>query len=279
MFQSIIQSKVGLAYTQNLGESISSLDTSVDYYAAGSLDETVFLWKTPVKKETESVRLEGHSLGVVDVKFNKHLLAVSSLDSVLRVWDLDKNILRKEIVCEKMDNWKICWYQDLLCTAGEGGRVSIFDLEGQQEFEPFSVENSYATCVASDNKCIAICTDSGSLHIVDNFLAKYKLHSLQRLHKKIVRSVQFSQQGLRTLTSSDDGDIKLVDLQKMVPIRTFSGHQGSVNSIDFNPIDDNLFVSCSFDYTVRLWDTVSGQCIEQFQPFDKRDDRLWSMDK
>lgn len=65
------------------------------------MDETVFLWKTPVKKETESVRLEGHSLGVVDVKFNKHLLAVSSLDSVLRVWDLDKNILRKEIVCEK----------------------------------------------------------------------------------------------------------------------------------------------------------------------------------
>jgi WD40 repeat protein len=59
------------------------------------LDETVALWKGKVSKENEPSRLEGHSLGIVDVKFyNNSLLAVSSLDSVIRIWDLEKSIKR-----------------------------------------------------------------------------------------------------------------------------------------------------------------------------------------
>jgi len=41
--------------------------------------------------------LEGHSLGIVDVGFNKNKLAVSSLDSVIRIWDLEKSVKIKEI--------------------------------------------------------------------------------------------------------------------------------------------------------------------------------------
>lgn len=72
-----------------------------------------------------------------------------------------------------MDNWKICWFKDYLCTAGEGGRVSIF---GKEQFPTFSVENSFAACIASNNYCLALGTDSGNLHIVEDPLEKRKLH-------------------------------------------------------------------------------------------------------
>ena len=53
------------------------------------------LWKGKVSKENEPSRLEGHFLGIIDVKFyNNSLLAVSSLDSVIRIWDLEKSINR-----------------------------------------------------------------------------------------------------------------------------------------------------------------------------------------
>ena len=73
----------------------------------------------------------------------------------------------------------------------------------------------------------------------------------------MVRSVKFSNDGFKAFSSSDDGDIKLTDLTKMKEIKTFQHHY-SVNSIDVNPIDDKLVVSCSSDYRVRLWDTSSG---------------------
>lgn len=28
-----------------------------------------------------------------------------------------------------MENWNICWLKDRICTAGEGGRLSIFSLD------------------------------------------------------------------------------------------------------------------------------------------------------
>ncbi|CAD8149068.1 unnamed protein product [Paramecium pentaurelia] len=271
-------SKVSVSSTYTIGESISSLDISQEYTAAGLLDETVALWKDKVSKENEPQRLEGHFLGIVDIKFsnNGELLAVSSLDSVIRIWDLKKSIKSKEIACDQMENWNICWLKDYLCTAGEGGRLSMFSMDQNQEEIPvFSVENSFGSAITANNANIAVGTDSGSLHIVEDPIEKRKLHS-KKIHKKMVRSVKFSNDGFKAFTSSDDGDIKLIDLTKMKEIKTFQHHY-SVNSIDVNPIDDKLVVSCSSDYKVRLWDTSSGQCIEQFSPFDKKDDKLWAV--
>jgi WD repeat-containing protein 61 len=28
-----------------------------------------------------------------------------------------------------MENWNICWLKDYICTAGEGGKLSIFNMD------------------------------------------------------------------------------------------------------------------------------------------------------
>lgn len=62
--------------------------------AVGLIDEKVIVWKTNFdksKSHEDLYKWDGHSMGVVDVKFNYNgnKLAVSSLDSCIRVWDVD----------------------------------------------------------------------------------------------------------------------------------------------------------------------------------------------
>lgn len=51
---------------------------------------------------------------------------------------------------------------------------------------------------------MVVCTESGSLHVVEDTLEKHKLYHLPRLHKKLIRSVKFSLDGVRSITGSDD---------------------------------------------------------------------------
>lgn len=51
-------------------------------------------------------------MGVVDIKFNAdgNKLAVSSLDSIIRTWNIDDEFSKiSECKSEPMGNWKICF--------------------------------------------------------------------------------------------------------------------------------------------------------------------------
>ena len=47
-------------------------------------------------------------------------------------------------------------------------------------------------------------------------------------------------------------------------VHTFQGHEGWVNSAIFSP-DSNQVLTASDDYTAKLWDAVSGECVQTFQ--------------
>lgn len=92
--------------SHKLGDSVTCLDLSIggSYFAAGLLNESVVLWKGAITKENEeNIRLEGHGLGVIDILFSddESKLAVSSLDSVIRIWDMEQSVKLREITCEQ----------------------------------------------------------------------------------------------------------------------------------------------------------------------------------
>lgn len=74
----------------------------------------------------------------------------------------------------------------------------------------------------------------------------------------------FPRYGHILISANLDGTVKLYDLyNERRCLRTFYGHTRGVRDIQFN-YDGGQFLSASFDRTIKLWDTETGQCIQRF---------------
>ncbi len=70
----------------------------------GLLDENVYIFKHNMDQQqlSEIYKLRGNTLGVVDVKFNAqgNMLAFSSLDSMIRVYNIEEGNMAAQIPCK-----------------------------------------------------------------------------------------------------------------------------------------------------------------------------------
>ncbi|KAK9479549.1 WD40-repeat-containing domain protein [Lipomyces japonicus] len=74
----------------------------------------------------------------------------------------------------------------------------------------------------------------------------------------------FPRHGHLLLSSGADNKVKLWDCyHDRELLRSFSGHLSTVKDISFTN-DGTKFLSASYDRTVKLWDTETGQCISRF---------------
>ena len=79
----------------------------------------------------------------------------------------------------------------------------------------------------------------------------YKNHE----HKSECEDVCFSKK-LRNIfgTCGDDKTIKIIDYRENKPAISVVGHEAEINSIDFNPENEFLYITGSNDKTAALWD-------------------------
>lgn len=87
-----------------------------------------------------------------------------------------------------------------------------------------------------------------------------------------VRSLCFSPDSQTLLTASDDGHMKLYDVQHSDVVGTFSGHSSWVLSVSFAP-NGKRFTSSSSDKSVKIWDLASRKCEHTFN--DDHQDQVW----
>ena len=77
-----------------------------------------------------------------------------------------------------------------------------------------------------------------------------------------VRTAEFSLDGKRVLTSSNDGKARLWDAKSGAKVITFVGHSGVVSSAHFD-VRGSRVVTASSDRTARVWDAASGSEVLQ----------------
>ena len=74
-------------------------------------------------------------------------------------------------------------------------------------------------------------------------------------------SVAFSPDN-KALAANDNQDIKLWDVETGREIAKLSGHRDKVTSVAFNPQNERVMASCSYDKTIKIWDLDSKICLK-----------------
>ncbi|XP_049621726.1 methylosome protein 50 [Suncus etruscus] len=102
--------------------------------------------------------------------------------------------------------------------------------------------------VASDSGAVELWElDENESLIVSKF-CKYE-------HDDIVSSVSALSSGTRAVSGSKDFCIKVWDLTQQTVQNSYRAHSGEVTCVAASPHEDSVFLSCSEDNRVLLWDT------------------------
>nr|PNR60712.1 hypothetical protein PHYPA_003505 [Physcomitrium patens] len=93
-----------------------------------------------------------------------------------------------------------------------------------------------------------------------------KLKSSLEEHSLLITDVRFSPGSTRLATSSFDKTVRVWDADSPTySMRTFTGHQTSVMSLDFHPTNEDLLCSCDGDSEIRYWNVSQGVCTRVFK--------------
>lgn len=92
-----------------------------------------------------------------------------------------------------------------------------------------------------------------------------------------IRSFELSADGMRGLSAGFDKVVRLSDLKTGRTLRVLKGHTGAIWDVTWSP-DHRYAISNSWDdYTVRLWDVTTGDCLRVI-PHRRPKGLAWSPD-
>ncbi len=195
-----------------------SFSPNGDALAVASSDRTVNLYS--VATLTQLKTFKGHGLLVFDVAFSRNgrLLATSGGDGMVKLWDVEAG-------------------QD----SGLNSQASIYRLA-------FSPDGHYLAAVTSVDPKAASLWDVKTREEIRSF------HG----HTGFIAPIEFSPDGQRLATGSNDKTVKLWDVATGQEIATLKGHTSYLESVAFSP-DGQRLATGGTDNTTRLWDIRAGR--------------------
>lgn len=255
----------------------------------GSVDETVVSWSEVDDALQKQYTYPSQTLGVVSVTADASgtYAASSSLDSSIRVWNVQDHTSKALIETPPSETWAVAFHpaQDRLLIAAAGGRsykVVLWDAEARKaqaslklpsKGEDTKAKDAFALSVAvsPDGRRVACGAMDGSVAVFD-LEANALLHTLEG-HSKPVRGLTFTPDSRMLLTACDDMHAHLYDVEHAALVDAFSGHESWVLCVGVHP-DGSAFASGSSDSKVKLWDLHTRTCA---QTLAEHSDQVWGV--
>jgi WD40 repeat protein/DNA-binding CsgD family transcriptional regulator len=187
------------------------------------------IWSSTTGELIQSIQMGGEEGVYLDSDWspNGTQIAVSKMDGITRVWDVDSG----ELVFS-FDAPRICGG---ICMPGNRAWSPNGDLIVTLDFE-------------------------GGMTIWDAYTGE-ELHQI-KAHFSEIWSVAWSKSGEQLLTASGDGEVKIWNTLDGSEILKLDGHTAGAMAM-WSP-DENYFVSTSFDGTAKVWDALTGEQIVEF---------------
>nr|AEE62829.1 unknown [Dendroctonus ponderosae] len=211
-----------------------------------SHDQTAIIWswEEGTDKLCPKITLRGHERGIdsVDVSKNSHLLATGGWDTNLKIWSASLDV---------DDSGEPISKRSKGTNKNSSVRTPLHTLKGHKEsISSINWVDSHTVCTASMDHTIKFwdCQLYGiSNEIVD---------------QKAFLSSSWSPLSNTLLATSADRFIRLYDprsTEGTVCKSKFTSHQLWVSSVAWSKYDEHLFLSGSYDATVKMWDTRSAK--------------------
>mmetsp|Transcript_32157 Transcript_32157/g.69370 ORF Transcript_32157/g.69370 Transcript_32157/m.69370 type:complete len:328 (+) Transcript_32157:125-1108(+) len=265
----------------------------------GSVDETCKLWRYEKSQGFNEVQtITKQDLGIVslDVNGTGEIAASSTLDCLIRIWELDSGNPVTAITLDGPETWSLCFHpnaeqQQLATAAGAKGgvrlyRTGVLEDESQREIchmgpqpsqggsksshhaqKPFALG-----CVYHPSGTKVACSHSdGHITLYDVEAQKHVLTFVG--HSKPVRGLCFSPDGNTLISACDDKTSNLYDVNSKLPIGSLNGHDAGVLCVEKGG-EGTHCVTGSSDQTMKVWEIRTRSCV---QTVSDHKESVWSI--
>ncbi|HEC85433.1 MAG: hypothetical protein DRR08_01695 [Candidatus Parabeggiatoa sp. nov. 2] len=246
--------------------SVESVVFSPDgkHILSGSYDNTIKLWNVDTGKVVHT--FQGHSDFVMSVGFSpdgKDVLS-GSADNTLKRWNA--------LTGEEIDTFQrnIGWFYSVAFSPKENSAI----LSGSRDNTPKLWNTLKGTETDSlqgheDWVYLVALSNDGSKALSASEDGTIKVWDIDTGKEITFKesgtwAAAVSNDGSKVLAGSDKGTLKLLDVDTGQEIRTFSGHSGRVYSVAFSP-DDSLALSGGHDGTIKVWEIETGKEIHSLE--------------
>ena len=251
-------------------EPVRSLAFSPDsrFLVSGGGDSNLEIW--PIAQGPRGVTtLEGHTKYLTSCAWSPHgdTIASGSYDGSVRLWD--SCTFRELCVLEHLDGMSprfVVFSPDgRWLASGSGGSCNVWNVSGTphkslQAKLAFKLDGYPAVFAFSPGSTRLLVAVYRGVKLVDVETGE-ELAVLGVWWRK--RDVAFSPDGTLCLIASDDGMVKLWNVDTSVEKFALEGHKKAVNRACFSPCGKYV-ASASDDGTVRLWRTKDGSRVATF---------------
>jgi WD40 repeat protein len=232
----------------------------------GSIDSTARVWD--LESGRCEHRLTGHNdlAGAVAISADGTRAITGSGDGTVRVWDLASGR------CEHKLTGHYGYVKAVAVSADRTRAVTgsadwtarVWDLaSGRCEHElPGHYGYVKAVAVSADGNRAVTSSGDGTVRVWD--LASGRCEHELTGHTDLVGAVAISADGTRAVTGSADWTARVWDLASGCCEHVLTGHTDLVGAVAISADGTRTITGGSHDHTVRLWDLLSGQQIDQW---------------
>ncbi|KAG5665057.1 hypothetical protein KAF25_008791 [Fusarium avenaceum] len=245
---------------------------------ANSFNHEIVEW-IPLQPERETAWsdcrqiMEGHQEAVTAAVFStdSSLIASASDDSTVRIWRVSDGTCIHKLVGHKETVYSVAFFPsgDMVVSGSPDKTVKLWSIEDGKCLHTLKGHNSAIreVAVSPDSSLIAFASyiddfdGSGKVWIrsVDK---RHYLHELQG-HWGAVYSVAFSPDSTLLAAGTEDGVIRIWQIEDCKCLYTLKGHEEPVYSVDFAP-DTVHIASSSSDGTTRVWHFAEETCVQEY---------------
>ncbi|MCS6812476.1 MAG: NB-ARC domain-containing protein [Cyanobacteria bacterium] len=269
--------------------------------AAGSDDRAITLWNVNQGRLREV--LSGHTDTVQTVTFSQDgtLLASSSADHTIKLWDMTNGECLQTFGEKNHGVWSLSFgplsstnltlgsNDGVIVSGGDDQMVKLWDVASGKCLRTMQghMRRVWSFALSHDHQTLATGSDDRKVRLWD--VATGQCLGTLTGHTDWVWAVAFGFNDRLLASGSDDNTIRLWDVSTGQCLQTLRGHSDRIHTVAFRPVlepaaqvdadiawgwQPYLLASGSSDQTIRLWNFMTGECLNVLQGHTNR---IWSL--